>query len=454
MKTPRSLTSPLAIGLLVFGVGLLVRLVFVYLHPPGDFVFSDMSVYEQRARNLLSGDANAWDTFTPVGYPALLAAIYALGGSHAIVGVLHALLGAGTAALTATLALRIFQRPSLAWVVGLAGALHLPGVLYGGFLLTETVFAFLVVVACWLIARSVQAAGVDTPSPEAGSRAQPRALLLMAAALGLVLGAAAAVRPNLLLFLPAVPLLLWLGFGRRWRPALLASAVVLGGFSLPVGLAALRNSRLLGRPTSLGTNGGLNFYLNLADVRGVRFKERRTTHRITPIPNLVRFPRDEDEEAVGVPFYDDAHYYQRGLALLRDQPSRLLERGGRNLIEAAGIGRQGYWPEADNRLTRAHRRAFFIAALLPSLAGALLLARRRRWAARENATLLAAAALVASNLVTVLFFLGDPRMRVPFDPLVLLLAAAGYLWLGDLSQEVWAALLRLRRARHTLDHKP
>jgi len=441
MKTPRLSTSALALGLLVFVVALLVRLVFVCgFHSPGDFVFSDMSVYDQRARNLLSGSSNAWDTFTPVGYPALLAAIYALGGSGSIVGVLQASLGAATAALTATLGLRIFQRPLLAWVVGLAVALHLPGVLYSGFLLTETVFAFCVVAACWLLAWSVEGA----------SR---RTRMLSGAALGLMLGAAATVRPNLLLFLPLLPVLLWLGSGRRWRHALPIFAMVLGGFSLPVGVAALRNSRLLGRPASLGTNGGLNFYLNLADVRGVRFRERRTTHRITPIPNLVRFPRDEDEEAVSVPFYDDSHYYQRGLALLREQPSRLLERGGRNLVEAAGIGRQGYWPEPNTRLTRTHRRAFFIAALLPSLAGALLLAGRRRWAARENLVLLAAAGLVASNLVTILFFLGDPRMRVPFDPLVLLLAAAGYLWLGDLLQESWTALLRVRRTRHTLDHK-
>jgi len=261
------------------------------------------------------------------------------------------------------------------------------------------------------------------------------------------------VRPNLLLFLPFLPVLIWLGSERRWRRALPLLGVLLVGFSLPVGVVAARNSRLLGHPSSLGTNGGLNFYLNLADVRGVRFREGRATHRITPIPNLVRFPRDEDEEEVRVPFYEDGHYYRRGLALLRQRPSRLLLRGASNLAEAAGVGRQGYWPEPNTKLTRAHRRAFFAAALLPSLAGVLLLAGRRRWAARENLPLLAAAALVLSNLVTILFFLGDPRMRVPFDALAILLAAAGYLWLGEALQERWTALSRLRQARHTLDHK-
>jgi hypothetical protein len=446
MKTPRIWTSSLVIGLAVFGIALLVRLVFVCrFHPPGDFVFSDMSVYQQRAENLLSGNTSAWDTFTPVGYPALLAAIYALGGSALAMGVLQAVLGAATAALAALLALRTLGRPLLGWIVGLACALHVPGVLYAGYLLTETVFAFLLVAACWLLAVAVE-------------RRSTRALLGCALGLGLVLGAAATVRPNLLLFMPLLPLLLWLGLEQRWRRALLVFAVTLAGFGLPVSVAIARNTRLLGRPASLGTNGGLNFYLNLADVRGVRFKERRAVHRITPIPNLLRFPRDEDEEAVFVPFYDDAYFYQRGLALLRQQPSRLVLRGASNLAEAAGMGGQGYWPEADTRLTRRHRRAFFMAAMLPSLAGALLLGARRRWAARENLPLLAAAGLVASNLVTVLFFLGDPRMRVPFDALIVLLAAAGYLWLYELSEERWAAWRERRGAgavepRHRLDHE-
>lgn len=433
MKTPRTLTSPLAIGLSVFAVAALLRLVFVCrFHSPQDFIFSDMWVYDHRARDLLSGSSNAWDTFTPAGYPAFLAVVYALGGNAALIGVLQALLGAATASLTSTLALRCFGRPLLGLLLGLLVALHVPGVLYTGFLLTETVFAFLLVSACWLLVWSVE-------------RTTPRGVWLGSAGLGLLLGAAAATRPNLILFMPFVPLLLWLGHGRSRRRALLAFAVVLAGFMLPVGVSAARNSRLLGRPAFLGTNGGLNFYLNVADVRGVRFRDRQGTHRITPIPNLVRFPRDEDEEGVRVPFYDEAHYYGRGLALLRERPARLL-RGASNVTEAAGVGVQGYWPADDDRLSRSHRQLFFFMALLPSIVGVLLLARQRRWAAPQHLALLAATALVLSNLVTVFFFLGDPRMRVPFDPLFMLLAAGGYLWLGDAVQERVTSLLARRRA--------
>src|SRR4051812_9139895 len=69
-------TAPIA----VFLVALWVRLRFVEEHPPGLYVVSDMEFYDRRADHLLSGGLTIWDTFTPVGYPALLALIYAVIG--------------------------------------------------------------------------------------------------------------------------------------------------------------------------------------------------------------------------------------------------------------------------------------------------------------------------------------------------------------------------------------
>jgi 4-amino-4-deoxy-L-arabinose transferase-like glycosyltransferase len=413
MKPSLRALSPLTVAGGVFLLALVVRLVFVCaFNRPGDYVRSDMWVYDHRARNLLSGDLSAWDTFTPVGYPAFVAAVYALSGKSALlVGVVQAFLGALTAALTTLLAERAFGRRELALVLGVLCALHVPGVFYTGFLLTETTFSFLVVSAAAALVY-----GVDR-----GSR-------WAYALTGLLLGAGATVRPNLLLFLPCVPLILLLASGGRWRGVLVPLALVFGALLVPTGVAATHNSLLLGRPAALGTNGGLNFYLNLAEVRGVRFSDRRGTHRITPLPNLSRYP---NEEEVYVPFYDEAHFYRRGLELIAEKPSRLL-RTARNLPEGAGIGQQGYWPGPDkDRFTSRYRRFFFYACLLPSALGVVSLALRRRWAARENAPLLVSAGLVLSSLITVLLFLGDPRMRVPFDPLSMLLAAAGYVWLGD-----------------------
>jgi 4-amino-4-deoxy-L-arabinose transferase-like glycosyltransferase len=417
-----------AIPLGVFLLALSVRLVFVCaFHSPQDHVFSDMWVYDHRARDLLSGTLDAWDTFTPVGYPATLALVYGLHGSALVVGVLQALLGAATALLTTLLAARVFARRSVALGVGLVCALHVPAVYYSGLLLTETLFSFLVVAAVWSLVTSVE------------HRSKVGFVIT-----GLLLGYGASVRPNLLVFLPCVPLLLWLGSGRRLAQVAVPTLLIGAAFALPVGAAALHNARLLGHP-SLGSNGGLNFYLNFAPVRGVRYAEGRMIHRITPIPNLLRYPSDDAEEAVAVPFYSEAHYYARGLTILRQHPERLAIAAS-NLVEAAGGGRQGYWP-SDGRdpFLRSHRRIFLWACILPGLFGLGALATRRRYARAENLTLVACAALVLTGLVTLLLFLGDPRMRVPFDPLFILLAAAAYVALAELVERRFGVAQRVRQ---------
>jgi len=304
--------------------------------------------------------------------------------------------------------------------VGLLGALNPPAIFYTGFLLTETTFSCLLVGAAWALAASIE-----------------RRSRWGFFGCGLLLGLGATVRPNLLLFLPCVPLLIGIGSGRRWREALLACGLSLAAFALPVAAAAAHNVRLVGKPT-LGTNGGLNFYLNVAPVRGVRYRDSRGTWGITPIPNLAYHARDE---WVKVPFYEDTHYYARGWALLREDPAR-LKVALRNLVESSGAGRQGYWPgDAREAWQSLHRRLFLVAGIAPALVAIVLLACRRRYALARHRPLLIAAALVSTSVVTLLSFLGDPRMRVPFDPLLIVLAAAAYGWAGR------AALARLKEAR-------
>src|SRR5438552_18500954 len=86
----------------LFAVGLALRLWFNFgVHRPFDFVFSDMWVYDHRAEDLRTGQLGPWDTFTPPGFPALLAALYAwFGPRPAAVPLLQAVLGALVVPLT------------------------------------------------------------------------------------------------------------------------------------------------------------------------------------------------------------------------------------------------------------------------------------------------------------------------------------------------------------------
>lgn len=390
---------------LVLGVG--VRLWFVTdVHPPGAHVASDMWVYDFRARRLLNGPLDAWDTFTPVGYPALLALLYSVAGAHGHVaaGVAQAVFGGATAALTHRIGRRLATGRVVAPIAGLVVALHFPLVFYAGFLLTEVSFAFLLTLSVWLLLRAAERPG-----------------LLRASLAGLVVGAATVLRPNLLAAYPFVALYLVLTVGRArhaWRP--LVAGLALGAL-VPLVAAGLHNSRIAQRPVVLATNGGLNFFANFAEVRSIKHRDARgVVHTITPIPNLLFHRQDFDSPR---PFHDAGWFYGQGLERIRERPDRLL-RALRNLPEGMGLGLQDYWPgwRGHERLLDAYSLGFGWLGVVPALLGiaALVLGGRLR-DEREGPTVLLAGVVLSAFLVLYLF-LGDPRVRVPFDPLIVLLA--------------------------------
>lgn len=387
-----------ALGLFLFATG--IRLWFnLVVHPPGAHLESDMWVYDLRARNLLAGTMGPWDSFTPRGYPALLAIVYALGGEGARnVGILQAILGGGIAALTFDLGRRLFASNALALAAGLLAGVHLPLVLYGGFLLAEVPFCFFLLLSISLFLRGEERGGWI---PWLGG--------------SLAFTAAVLIRPNLL---PALPLVgLWIAWRMGW-PGLRRALALCLSTAAAAGFVAVQNSRLVGEPAGLATNGGLNFYLAFRQVRGVEYVEGGHVHHIVPIPNMLRYA---EMERVPEPFWRESHFYREGLRQLREDP-RLLAAVGANLLEGAGLGRQDFWPGWEGRepLLRGYGLPFFFLAVLPGALGLLGAVRKRE----PRALLLGA--FLAAALVTLAFFLGDPRMRVPFDPLLLLLAVGAF----------------------------
>ncbi len=402
----------------VFGA-LLVRVAFVLaLHPLSEYLHSDMWVYDLRAKHFVSGELGPWDSFTPAGYPLFIASFYRIAAHpFTAIAVTQAILGALTVFLTYRLALTLRQPRALALFAATVIAFHVPAILYTGLLLSETLFSFLLVLASWLLVRST-----SVPSW--------RSALVG----GLALGLASVVRPNLLLVYPFVPVCLFIGLARVPRTTLVYSALVLVTALVPVGLHSAHNSRLVDRWVPTSTNGGLNFYLNFSDVRTVEFPEGRLTHRITPVPNLIRYT---EVERVDRPFYEDRHFYGRGIDLLREEPSRAL-RGLWSLKEFVGVGHQDYWPgwRPWSRLLRVGGRIFSYAVVLPALFALGWLGWRRFRATAVNPASATTpghgegwvwiGALIAANLLTGMVFLGDPRLRVPYDPLYAIAAGFGY----------------------------
>ena len=386
-----------------------VRIWFVlWQHPPGQYIDTDMAVYDYRARRVMEGTFSLEDTFQPLGYPVLVALIYSISdSSRTLVGVVQALMGGATVIISYAIARRVASSRLFALICALAVAAHFPLIFYTGFLLTEVFFSFASMLAFWLLLRAV-----EEPNWRIGLLA------------GLALGVATVVRSNLLAFFVFLPLFVGCalrGQGRK-KMALLGAPLVLGAL-IPISLACAHNSIRSGHPVGLATNGGLNFYMNFAELRTIRCMHTDGLHWITPVPNMHRYDR---EEIVSASLFDERFHYRRGLELIRERPARLL-RAFDNLVEGGGGGKLSYFPgwHPHDRKLRRYSRTFFWWGVVPAALHLLWIFGSGRFLRPAEAPRALIGYALLSVVITLYWFLGDPRMRVPFDPLLIVLALDG-----------------------------
>ncbi|WP_434041116.1 MULTISPECIES: phospholipid carrier-dependent glycosyltransferase [Sorangium] len=456
LRSPR---APAALAALVGLVALVPRWGFaVEEHPPRLYVFGDMAIYLERGVALTERARTAWDTFTPPGYPALLALLHAAApGDLALVGACQAALGALTAALAALFAYRLDRSLAVAALAGLATALYFPLVFYAGFVLTETAFAFLLLLFAWLELRALE-----------HGRDRGRAALGLAA--GGALGLAVLVRPSLLAFLPWVAFRAARGAGPDRRVAgatLLACALVIAPVSA-------HTSWLLGRPALVATNGGVNFYLAHSACRSVRSTAGGEVVEVSTHYNRTHFERRCE---LPRPFLDEGAYYRAGLAEIAEHPGRLL-RAWTGVAEGLGLAPRRAWPNQPfwpgsvehEAVLDASSRLFVPLVLLPAVVHAIARARGARrgrgggggegeeggeaGAAREGGPGADAGArargiawaILASVVVVLYVYNGNPRVRVSSDPLALALAASAWAAGARRLLESFALALASRRA--------
>src|SRR5690606_7088557 len=136
----------------VFLAALAVRLHWnLHVHPLGDYIYSDMAGYVQRADRLLRNPQDRYEyaVFFPFGTHVLLAGIKALFGidNYRAVGAVYALMGAGTAAFGYAVAARVARFRFVAPAVGFVGIFYYPQFALGGYILSEPPFAFFLMAA-------------------------------------------------------------------------------------------------------------------------------------------------------------------------------------------------------------------------------------------------------------------------------------------------------------------
>jgi hypothetical protein len=209
---------------------------------------ADGVYYQALAERIAEGLGSTWlwpdGTVTyaahyPIGYPALVALAYRIGGVGALpAGILNGILGTAAAVATYRLA-REATGPVPSVAAGLAVALHPALVMYTPALMTEGVTAALVAVAAFLASR----------------RSRPALFVL-----GVVAGIATLVRPQSLLLVPALGFLSGgpsSNIGRRLARAALATALAVA-VCLPW---TVRNCVRMRSCALVSVNGGWNLLI-------------------------------------------------------------------------------------------------------------------------------------------------------------------------------------------------
>jgi hypothetical protein len=379
----------LAIALLA----LALRLGFILVrdHP----LFSDEIDYDRLGRTLAATgrytDEGAPTGYRPIGYPALVGAIYALAGPRP--GAVHALQAFLDAASTLLLFLlagggRIGLLAAAFWAV-------LPvAILYTGLLMPETAFT-----TALLAAACVTRHGFP--------RTAPRAL-----ALGALVGTAALIRPVALLLIVALPLV-----SRLERVRIPRKALVLAGVLLLVGPWLVRNAIVLGYP-GMATSTGANLLIG---------NNPNATGGYSPhvpeemIPDEDR-EGDQDLASIG----SALHYAWR-------EPGRTVVIGFAGVAHLfgseAGMTVWAFHPDPSDPSTRLRQKIRSLPAwvhalmsgpsLMALLAGVLGFFLAPRGSARVWFL-----ALLGVLVVTHFVFYGGPRYRFPLLPFFVLFAAA------------------------------
>ncbi len=427
------------VGLIVLAIA--TRFAWVmWIHPPSDYVFSDMRKYVERAQALvdhgfLPERTMAWQAW---GTHAILAVPLAMFGREALTAA--AILWASMAALAVPLGyllcVRVCSHGRIAKAIGIALLLWHPNLSNAGYFLSETPFL------CFALASTLLLVVVLQTGRGAW-------------AAGLVSAVAFAVRPQSAMFY-ALALLTWWCCRRRLphvrAPALVAVATPLVAMLL---FSLWRFHAHTGYWAGVAENANMNLTAgrchnvvtqafrserelarsereeNTRDGRRVSLPNYRLAGRLPSWHPMALDPAFGEETIRFVGYIGDPEIH-------RDIRRRCYAKTGvlgqvrysiTNVMLSWFVDRQ--WPEIERGSRQflppllVYNVLFQVLVWAPSLIGCWLALLRVR---RDPALALVAWQLVNSLVVAAVFF-GTIRLRTPYDPYAFVLGAVGWTWL-------------------------
>lgn len=251
-----------AAAISVFAASFAIRLIYLlelrFKSPFSGYLYLDALRYDSWAQSIAFGLKQIIEpTFRAPFYPIFLAVIYRIFGHELFFARLaQMLLGALVCVMVYLLALRIFNKRT-AIISSLLAALYGPFLYWSGEILIVTLIVFLDLAALLILLRAFD---------------KPRKLLWLFG--GVVLGLSSIARPNVLIFVPWVVLLIFLmnilkeaNATRKQR--LTYSLSFLAGLLLVVSPVTIKNYIAADDFVLISSQGGINFYMgNNPDADG------------------------------------------------------------------------------------------------------------------------------------------------------------------------------------------
>jgi len=239
--------------IIIVGLALIIRIVWAIIAPEVDPflvqspLLGDAASYDRIAKSLMAGtgfvdSSSQPEAFWPPLYPAFLALLYSLAGySLEIARMVQALLGSVVPVAAYFISVRLFSR-RVAWLsaIGLIFYPHL--VYFNTWLIAESLFMALMVIALWAIGPVVE-----------------KPVVVRIALAGVLFGLAALTKPFMLFVMPFLALWLFLASNERLSRRFLAVAVLAFVTAAVILPWTIRNYRLYDQVVLISTNGGYTF---------------------------------------------------------------------------------------------------------------------------------------------------------------------------------------------------
>lgn len=388
-------------------LALAMRLVFVLAVPPGP-LSGDAKEYDGLAVRLAQGKGYVTESgeptaFRPPGYPVVLAAIYLSTGPHLVgVRIVQAFLGAGICVLVYLIARRCFT-PAVATFSGYLCSVYPPLVLNTSEIMSEPVFTFGLLLGIWRLLVATK----------------PMQFLLA----GLVLGLALLTKPMLVFFFPL--LFLWIWLNARVL-AVLRIMLISTGMLLVVSPWTLRNYVHFHAVVPLATLGGLALYNSyVVPDKGLGFNS---------LEGL-----GAEYTAISQEAERDAYLVKRTLEYIQTHPLQVLRAIPKKVL-LLFYPFDGYWYALS---LGSKYNIFWGLVFCFAVLGGLVPSKDP-----DSTRLLLL--LFLSFLSAAVVFYGSPRFRLPIEPLLVSLAANGFMGLSQRNKLAIAGIILVNLAAFLL----